>query len=335
MRPEIDNIVEAIHDLRDLMNPEKRILATYDPSAVALAANEFVLLIKPEATLAATPKTTHRLLTTVDETMAEFGAFVHGVAAMNSAYLTKNSIFQNQYFVLQRGAKMGQAALNKEQLARALNLGRRVIGAYAAIERYPGVNAWTLEAEAHRKGTTKLANGVYVSKHVLEGEDVVVVNAFHPAQIESLTGGGVCVALACHSERTYPEIAEELVGHFRPQEAGPCTLRGKLYAHGARLGVPNVGTLVNGFHLSPGALEAVRSIAAYFNLENDATNFGMSTLGDDLVRRGYSISKLKRLLENPSLKGTGGCVFDLFEGRGRLETLEILEELDYEFPAGQ
>ena len=97
------------------------------------------------------------------------------------------------------------------------------------------------------------------------GEDFILVNGFHPAQLFHFTNETHRIVLVLvHSDTPWGTLRNEMVGATFPEKAVPNSIRGTLYANPNDYGLESVSIANNGVHLSAGPFEGLFEIRNFF-----------------------------------------------------------------------
>lgn len=219
-----------------------------------------------------------RIIDAVGAVLAGASIAVGGAAVLGPARLAQT--IAAHYGMINRVSRFGAAALSPaarakldESFGAQLDAGVPALGGHEVIERY-GITADELDAAF--KGPTKLAPGTYALATDFTGEPLIVINGFHPAQLEHYTAPrSRVVALEIHwADRTWRSFRNDIVGATRPDQAESHSVRGLLLAQAAELGLGEVGVSTNGVHGSAGPVEAMVEIARFLEVDPAQTVLG-------------------------------------------------------------
>lgn len=299
--------------------------------------NQFLLLLKPHALDVASGVDVARVLKTVQSVLTAWKVEVGGAVAVSSRYMVEHSLIQRTYETLNRAARLGPRALSQSAAARLGEVAAqidapspRVLGGFAFLREQQDLTELGLCLLANNLPTQKLGAGAYATILDCFGERVVVMNAFHPHQLATLTRPGtVAVALECWSRRSFHDLREQMVGGIFPDQAAQGSLRRTLFEDTARTGVRGASPQLNYVHISPGPLEAALHMSTYFSDHGEAGQalpVTATNLGAVLHSAGVSAAEVEILTRNPEVVVDGRAVpaFDLSEDLDTSDLAAIL-----------
>ncbi|MEO1257065.1 MAG: hypothetical protein AAFY41_19610, partial [Bacteroidota bacterium] len=187
----------------------------------------------------------------------------------------------------------------------------------------PKFNASSLDDLWFTKKSIKIRSGFYVQSYEVDGSEFILVNGFHPAQIQHFTGNEQkTLVMVVNSDADWDYLRNEMIGDTFPEKATSNSIRGKLYSEPNLYGFDEVTIANNGVHLSAGPFEAL------FEIQNFFTNLLGVNLDDNeplvikkLKAKGISYETAIQTVQNPSLPSHGS---DLFSETEHMNTEEAL-----------
>lgn len=293
--------------------------------------NQFLILIKPES-CEIEQVNTSMILQYMIEKFNDKGINIHSCFVINGAHMRENAFIENQYFTLNKGAKYGyeRLPLNYQKIVSEKFPNHKIVGAYQFLDMHPEYTIEKLEEIAHEIGSYKVGNGTYILNLSVAGTNYAIINAFHPHQVKHFQKNeNVTVILECLSNLDYSELCDEVIGDFRPACAKGGSLRNYIYTHRAELNFSKVGTLYNGFHISPSPLEAMWAIDRYCIPVQYPINYDRFNIGKRLLASGCTPECLDSIRYNPSCSFDGELmsVFDVAERKNSTKIIELLRGL--------
>ncbi|WP_271003479.1 hypothetical protein [Listeria seeligeri] len=289
-------------------------------------SNQFIIMIKPEC-LYSRNENTKEIIKLLINNLIKSNIEIGAAFSMNGRYIAQNSIIENQYFMLNKYAHLG---LGSVPLNTVRNLESRVekvnvIGAFNFLELYSDhFDEALLERIAHKNGSEKLGNGLYLLHLIHDNIPYGIINAFHPYQKKHFCNeNSNLILLECYSNQPYWKLDEEIIGNFKPSDARENSIRSMLFRNQEKLGI-TINTMFNGVHVSPSPLEGLKALQLYFKgIDIIDTN-----LGNQLVELGFNYNQIQNLLNNPYvIEGNKHVtLFDKVEGRDTEEILEYLSK---------
>ena len=280
-------------------------------------ANEFVIFTKPEISMVQR-----------SEQEAIFGLLrshfqIHDVTVAEANLITgeefeDSGAMSEHYGVINRVSTEGREALTadadhalKEKLGRELKTGYQVYGGHQFLTAYPGFSPLSLAALFANASVQRLGPGAYASAVTIDSDNVIILNGFHPRQLEWFTRDDTaCWFLHCFSKSQWSDLRQSMIGSTDPERAEPDSIRGRLFREREMYGLKTVSSNFNGVHMSAGPLEALAELMRFF--QGDAESYSFTA---KLTQAGLSPERINWILTNPVLSHLGKVqtAFDLTE----------------------
>jgi hypothetical protein len=236
-----------------------------------------------------------------------FDAYAGGMTIINGRVLDELEIMNRHYgFInqLSRTASKMLDGADRDKIAAALDIpslaNYAILGGHEYLDQYPAQDAFDLDKLWFTKKSVKLRSGFYVQSYVQDGQDIVLVNGFHPVQLAHYTDPGHRIVLILvHSDTDWATLRNEMVGATFPEKASLESIRGTLYASPQEFGLTSVSIANNGVHLSAGPFEAL------FEIVNFGRAFGFDPqkqaplILQKMLDAGIDIEQASRTLDNP------------------------------------
>jgi hypothetical protein len=255
--------------------------------------NHFVLFMKPELLAIRDGAKLSPILDVIGAALRQYGVETGAVRAVNGPYLARHKIMEEHYGVINRASRLGRAALSAPTLQKleAETPGiKSILGAHQFLDHYPDVSAFALDK--------------YYSVLNVQGERVVVLNAFHPQQLLHYTQPGQqIVAFECWSDTDWEVLRTQMTGVTDPSRAVEGSIRRTLRERCRELGLHEVTTATNGVHCSAGPFEAMLEFCRFFSNHGGKTliRTGDTPFGQMLQARGLKAKDIAALAKNPLL----------------------------------
>ena len=269
--------------------------------------NHFVLFMKPELLAVRDGAKLSPILDVIGAALRQYGVETGAVRAVNGPYLARHQIMEEHYGVINRASRLGRAALSAPTLQKleAETPGiKSILGAHQFLDHYPDVSAFALDVIVNKVGSKKIASGKYYSLLNVQGERVVVLNAFHPQQLLHYTQPGQqIVAFECWSDTDWGVLRTNMTGATDPSRAVEGSIRRTLRERCRELGLHEVTTATNGVHCSAGPFEAMLEFCRFFSNHAGKTliRTGDTPFGHMLQERGLKAKDIAALAKNPLL----------------------------------
>ena len=289
---------------------------------------QFVFLAKPELLDLRSGVRVRHVLQSVSEMLALHEVSVTGGRLYSGAALEDGNIIASHYGVINRISRVGQAALSSEAndvlrtaFSADIRRGMSVLGGHQALAQFPDLDAESLQALFQRSSVVRLGAGAYASRVLIRGQGVLVLNGFHPKQLQHFTRErAYTLALEVTSATPWAALRQKLIGGTDPKDAPSASLRGMLYRKAPSYGIPIISQNLNGVHLSAGPIEGMVEMVRFFDRIGgvEDTHFGQMCL-----RAGMDISMVRLLADNPSIDWDGRAV-TLFDATEEMEPEQAL-----------
>jgi hypothetical protein len=256
---------------------------------------------------------------------------VSGVLLLNGKVLEELNIMATHYGFINQLSNFASKLLKKEDysiIAQKLSLSSldyTCLGGHEFLKKYSNFTPSSLDLLWREKKSIKLRSGFYIGKYKVEGEEVVLINGFHPLQLFHYTQSGrKVVVLLLHSDEKWTKLKNQLVGDTFPENALSTSIRGELYRNPSYYGLKEVSISYNCVHLSAGPFEAGFEIENFLkNIEETGFNIKKINIFKKMKIRKIGEEKIKKSIENPKVT-VEDKVIDLFTLTEEKDTEEAL-----------
>lgn len=315
-------IAEAVENARS--GSDVLVLSEYETQGSG--NHEVLVFLKPEVT--APGVDIAGVLAVVSRAMDDWGLALGALRVIPAAHLADDQTIEAHYGVINRIAREGRPALSHEAdrvlervFADDLAQAAPVLGAYEALAEYPDMSARELADRVDDAGSTKLAGGTYAARIEFLGATHIVLNGFHPAQVEHYTAlGRVLVAFQATTHTDWMKIRQNFTGATDPSRAAAGSVRQVLHEQHARLRIDKVDQGSNCIHCSAGPVEGMSEVARFLEVPLAQTSFGRR-----LADSGVPANQIELLTQNPLLEpATTMPAFDATEEKNAGEAVELI-----------
>jgi hypothetical protein len=293
----------------------------YSRTSTEDAGNEFLLFFKPELT--DPPDRLRMAWDLVQGVLDRFDCRLVAAAACGSHYLRRHGIFEQHYGVINQVSSRGLAGVTESGRSKIEELIRReggdieVLGGHQFLERFPTYTAESLAALHDSLSLVRFAGGTHGVLATVEGNRILLLNGFHPYQLEDYYAEGRSILnLVLRSPATWKALRQELGGVTNPGRANPESIRGLLLRRKDELDLPEVSPMHNGVHVSAGPIEAIVEISRFMSNHDSGSVIEpeSTTLGHELAQAAGP-DLLATLCSNVSVRygSESESVFDLTE----------------------
>jgi hypothetical protein len=233
--------------------------------------NELVFFIKPELLDVEDDSKILNSLNMIEEKLAAYQVEINGTVIMPGKVLADYQIMNRHYgFINQLSRKASEMVSDeiRQEMFEVLEMkdhgAYKILGGHEFLQIYP-VDVASLSEFWFGKGARKLRSGFYFIADTFQGDPILLVNGFHPAQLMHFTREDHRIILMLlHTDTDWYDLKFELVGDTFPARANPDSIRGQLFAEPALFGQDDVGINSNGVHLSAGPFEAAFEVVNFF-----------------------------------------------------------------------
>lgn len=268
--------------------------------------HQMLIILKPEAAAESAGPDGESFLRELLMRLGGDHVIPGGVLVLCGGQVRRTGFVRQHYSLLNAVSHGGFRALRplaaqvvRRQFPQAGRDPGHVLGGHQFLLAHPAFSARALDVLVQNLRVRKLAAGVYACEARIDEQEVLLLNAFHPAQAEHFERPEASIVLIeCLTSVPLAAFRREVIGATNPATAVPASVRGWLFAHRDRLSW-EVSTSLNAVHASPGSVEAMFAISAYFGklpLEQTA-------LGARLRDESIPLDVVSALAGNPDVPG--------------------------------
>jgi hypothetical protein len=289
--------------------------------------NELVFFFKPELLEVKDHEKILCSLGLVEQKFSEYNVTVNGAAIVPGSVLKEHEIMSRHYgFINQLSRKASKMVDddNRREIFQQLDVSDpedyQILGGHEFLE-YFDADIESLSEIWFSQKAGKLRSGFYFSPGAFKGQKIVLVNGFHPSQIEHFTREDHRIYLMLlHTDTDWTSLKFDLVGDTFPENANHSSIRGSLFANPQKYGQREVGINTNGVHLSAGPFEAAFEVVNFFGdlIELDPKETPPLAI-QQAMKSGFTKDQALKLLDNPVLNES-----DLFSKTENLNTHEAI-----------
>jgi hypothetical protein len=200
-----------------------------------------------------------------------------------------------------------------------------VLGGHQILKNCADLTPLGLCVLVNNRSITKLGAGVYAATADWFGKQLVVLNGFHPYQVETLSDDkSALLAVECWSRTAFKALRNEVIGTVDPSRAQAGSLRRIFCDRSLSLGFQEVCIQFNFVHISPGPLEAAFQLATAFTDHDTKLQFDVhgTNVGSLLEYEGISIRTLCDV--DGSFPVASPQVGSIFERTETMDTSQLL-----------
>jgi hypothetical protein len=298
--------------------------------------HEFLFFIKPEILQIEDESKISAILELLLRKTSQFGLVIREIRLLGAAYLEKYDIIAKHYGVINSLSREPLTAFTNEARNKFMEVfGHapeevKVLGSLQFLQLYPSYTPDSLQKLWQQSQAAKLSGGNYCACIKVGGEDVYLINGFHPRQLVHFTEPGrMIIPFKLTGDLDWAVARNEFIGKTNPSDALPGSLRNELLVNREKFGLSEVSSSQNGFHLSAGPVEGLVELMRY------GSDFSSGyikkpadfSFGKQLLKI-FSEEETTVICSNRMVlyKGNRISTFDLTEEKNSGEAIELLKE---------
>lgn len=298
------------------------------------AGNEFLFFIKPEITQFSAEIKLKDILRMIFTKIEKFKLKVRNIQVLSAQYLDDYDIIAKHYGVINRISNeavdnFSDDAKNKFSEVYGKTVDEAdIYGSLQFIKEFAFFTPIGLDYLWQNAPVEKLAGGTYAQKLFLDGQEVFLVNGFHPRQLDHFTKADrSIITMTLCGNTNWAEARQHFVGATNPLNAADKSIRKDLLLRKEEFGLKTINSSWNGVHLSAGPVEGLVELVRY---NSDYKNNEKSTIDDysfgRRLRENFSEEQIMKIMDNcnVSYENKTVSVFDLTEEKNSDEALRLL-----------
>ncbi|MBN1143656.1 MAG: hypothetical protein JXA72_04510 [Bacteroidales bacterium] len=307
----------------------------YVHSGADEAKHEFLFFAKPEITLHIESINLKSILEMMFNKLVQYKLTVKDIRLLGASYLEKYDIISRHYGVINALSRKPMDYLSPEALEKfkeAFGLDHKdakILGSLELLQQYNDFTPSSVDELWQNSKSVKLAGGTYCAPVEIEGEQVFLINGFHPKQLMHFTEEGrSIIAFTLTGNLDWAVARNNFIGKTNPAEAITGSLRNDLLVNREHYGLSSVSSSQNGFHLSAGPVEGLVELMRY------CSDYSIKKLRnpEDFVfgrelKRLFDDSKIRMICNNQVVTHNGKRIntFDLTEEKNSETALQLLK----------
>ncbi len=319
-------VVSAVESLSTSREPGQVWVRAFE-TCVDRKLHQFVLFLKPEATAVSQGVMPRGLVEALLDTLETHRVEIGAVRVVSGPYLAASRIMESHYGVINVVSRLGEKGLTvaarsmlDKQCGKELASGYELVGGHQFLANYPQFTPFALSILFDNMGSIRLAPGTYARPLTVEGRRWILLNGFHPYQLERFTRERAVMVLFEGSTVTgWSQLRNQLAGSTDPNKAAHRSFRRVLLERSEEFGLKEVSQNANGIHLSAGPLEGMVEVRRFFSdVKGQAIPIGATCFGSALLESGLTIDDIEYVSGNP----------DLTVGDKKISAFDLTEECD-------
>ncbi len=301
--------------------------------------HEFLFFVKPEITLNIESIHLQAILEMMFDKLSLYQLTVKDIRLLGASYLEKYDIIARHYGVINALSRKPLDYMSPEAYEKFKDAfgsdpkDAKVLGSLEFLQQYNDFTPNSVDELWQNSKSVKLAGGTYCAQVQIEGEQVFLINGFHPRQLMHFTEEGrSLVAFTLTGDLDWAVARNNFIGKTNPAEALPDSLRNNLLVNREQYGLPSVSASQNGFHLSAGPVEGLVELMRYCS---DYSTQKIKKPEDFIfgreLKRLFDDSKIRSIYDNQVVTYNGKRIntFDLTEEKNSETALQLLKECKF------
>ncbi len=300
--------------------------------------HEFLFFIKPEIIQLDDGNKLEAIFELVLRKISQFGFNIRDIRLLGASYLEKYNIIAQHYGVINALSREPLKVFTNDAKSRFMEVYEhapeavKVLGSLQFLQQYPSYTPDSLHQLWQQSHTAKLSGGNYCALVKAGGEDIYLINGFHPKQLIHFTAEGrIIIPIKLTGNLDWAVARNQFIGKTNPADAAPGSLRNELLINREKFGLNDVSASQNGFHLSAGPVEGLVELMRYGSdfAAGDIKKPADFSFGR-LLLKAFSEEATGIICSNRivSYKGNKISTFDLTEEKNSGEAIELLKECD-------
>jgi len=272
--------------------------------------NELLFFFKPECFPVGKPEYISAIIEMVLEKFEQFDVEISGILLLGGKRLEELSIMDRHYGFINKLSRTASQIVTDEEVERIKesldidDMSRyKILGGHEFLKIYKDFDESSLDEFWAEKKSAKLRSGFYIQKYDVNGDKIILVNGFHPAQLRHFTHPShKIIVFLLHSDTDWNILKNDLVGNTFPEKAIKGSIRDELFKNNQKYGLDSVSISNNCVHLSAGPFEALFEMNNFLApVECIDFNMGKSNMYVLMKEKGIKKSYIESSIQNPKM----------------------------------
>lgn len=300
--------------------------------------HHFLTFLKPEILSLQQGINVESTLNFIFDHYEKWGVHIEGIRILSGTHLREHQIISKNYETLHKISYAGLNACSEKvkfkinELCKLYNVSKEnIFGGHEFLKINPEISSEFLNKTISFLENHKLGSGVYAVNIEHKNTPYIVLNGFHPFQVNSLTKpGDAIIALECFSNDPWTVLRHDFVGTVYPEQSKKGSFRRELFEKKQILNIKTVDISHNGLHISPGPIEAAFQLINFFVEETKSSDFFSQMNFFEKINTTLSREIISLLKTNPHVKKEGephkSPLFECTEDMNSEEAEKFLEK---------
>jgi len=273
--------------------------------------NEALFFLKPEFFQIENFNSISLMLFFILNEISDFNIDISGIVVLSGNFLNQSRIIERHYGFINKFSVSGSELVNegqKEKIKEVLSIkdlyNHKILGGHEVINRYKNVDDKMLTEMWYSKKSIRIGEGFYIQPHYINDENVILINGFHPNQIQHYTNPASRIVLfLLQTDTDWIKLRNNFVGDTFPENAMEGSIRATLLKNASSYGIENINVANNFVHASSGPFDALFEICNFVGSIKEIDYCSKNTNIYNLMKNKYGLSDtdFQRILDNPCL----------------------------------
>lgn len=296
--------------------------------------NEFLFFLKPEFFQSNDKILISLLLDLILQKIKQFDIDIDGVAALKGDFLKGADIIEKHYGFINKMSVKGSEIVTGADKAKIMEVmgidslkNYKILGGHEVIAKYESVDETALQELWYSGGSFRVGEGFYAQYQKICGEDIILINGFHPSQIKHYTRPESRIVLfLLNTDTDWFTVRNNFVGDTFPEKAKPGSIRATLLKDAQKYRIEAIDVANNFVHASSGPFDALFEICNFVgNLEGiNYCRYNTNIYNLMTSKYNLEIEDYEMCLENPAVK-IDDSQSDLFTATKNKNTFSAIE----------
>ena len=293
--------------------------------------NELLLFFKPEVFFS-DKEYSDKIIEMTFEKLANCNVKISGIAMLSGDFIKQHEIMDRHYGFINKISKNASTIITSEETEKIKTLleieninDYKILGGHEFLNYFKNQTLETLGQFWFSKPCVKIRSGFYAISCEVEGQNIILVNGFHPSQLAHFQNKNhkIVVALV-HTNTDWNILKNEMIGNTFPEKAIPNSVRGELFINRTKYGAMQVSANYNFVHLSAGPFEALFEINNFLShFPNEHFDLEATSVAQKIIQKNLIIETIQKIISNPIIDINGKNT-DLFTYTEEMNTTQAI-----------
>ncbi len=296
--------------------------------------NEFLFFLKPECFHFKNKGQLFLLLDLIFRKIEQFNINIEGILTLKGDFLRESKIIEKHYGVINKLSVNASKIISnsdKEKIKELLKIKDlkeyKILGGHELLNKYSSISEDNLNKLWYGGNAVRIGEGFYAQIHKINGDNIILINGFHPSQIKHYTKTeNKIVLFLLNTDTDWSVIRNDFVGDTFPENAKRGSIREVLFRNKDKYHVKKINVAQNFIHASSGPFDALFEICNFVGNIKNINYCKYNTNIYYLMKNKYGLSDedYEICLCNPSIQ-IEEITYDLFSLTKNKNTNEAIQ----------